>query len=437
MEQGPSKGLHDVSLMSSDARLSGRPRLCSDCGLCDSFLRRRMAETCVFVRNRAQEIEHRLHGRHRTPGDEMLFGIFREMLAVRLRVPVEGAQWSGIVTTLATRLLERRQVDAVMLAATEPGTRFGPRPILARTAEEVRACAGNKPALSANLGLLDQVRDLGIRRLAAVGTGCQIQTLRQAEPELVAELGLERLDLIGIPCSDNVAYADQQLFLSRVSRSSRTIVHYEFMQDFALWMRHEDGSQERVNFVDFPMDDLQGIFPSACLSCFDYPNALSDITIGYMGAPLGWQWVLARTARGTELIELLRPELEVGDLTESGDRRRGMPRFIATLARRQARPPRLVRRLIAWLQRRHGPKGLEFARAIIEMKLLRNFSHVRDKFPGSEERIVPYHVYAAIAPYAQHYARVFGRRPGSGPIQFGTDSDPDLVQSQQPLDRGR
>ena len=56
MDQGPSKGLHDVSLMSHDRRLQGRPRLCSDCGLCDSFLRPQMAETCLFVRNRADEI---------------------------------------------------------------------------------------------------------------------------------------------------------------------------------------------------------------------------------------------------------------------------------------------------------------------------------------------------------------------------------------------
>ncbi len=409
MEQGPSKGLHDVTLLSNDQRLRGRPRLCSDCGLCDSHLRARMPDLCLFVRNRAEEVEQRLHGRLRRAGDEMRFGIFREMLVARLKPPVEGAQWSGLVTTLAARLLERGEVEAVILAGTEPGTRFAPRPVLARTAHEVRACAGNKPALSPNLSLLDAVRDANLRRIAVVGTGCQIQTLRQAEPEL----GLDRLDLIGIPCSDNVTYPDQQFFLSQVSRSPDTIAHYEFMQDFSLWMRHDNGDLERLNYIDFPMDKLQGIFPSACLSCFDYPNALSDITIGYLGASLGWQWVLARTARGAELLDLVRPDLELQALSESGDRRRGMPRFIEMLARRPARPPRLVRKLIAALQRRRGPKGLEFARAIIEMKLLRNYTHVREKFPPSEARIVPYHVYQSIQPYNEEYARVFGRGIGS------------------------
>ena len=410
MEQGPSKGLHDVSLMSRDRRLSGRPRLCSDCGLCDSYLRPRMAETCLFVGNRLEEQELRLHGRRRQPGDEMRFGIFREQAILRLRRPVAGAQWTGMVTTLAARLLERGEVEAVILTGTQPGTRFQPRPVLARTPAEVAICVGNKPSLSPSLSLLGPVRESGIRRLAVIGTGCQVQILRQAE----AELGLERLDVIGIPCSDNVTYEDQQFFLKTISRSPETVVHYEFMPDFSLWLRHEDGQRERVNFIDFPMDKLQGIFPSACLSCFDYPNALADLTIGYMGAPLGWQWVLARTARGVELLDLLRPDLESRPLSESGDRTRGMPRYIQMLAKTPGKPPKLVRLLIAFLQRRRGPRGLEFARAIIEMKLLRNYSYVRDKFPQMEAKIVPYHVYEATRPYAEQYAATFGRAPGEG-----------------------
>jgi coenzyme F420-reducing hydrogenase beta subunit len=67
---------------------------------------------------------------------------------------------------------------------------IAPPPVLARTAEEIRACAGNTPTLSPNLGLLAAVREAGRKRLACVGTGCQVQTLRQAEHEL----GLDRLD---------------------------------------------------------------------------------------------------------------------------------------------------------------------------------------------------------------------------------------------------
>lgn len=181
------------------------------------------------------------------------------------------------------------------------------------------------------------------------------------------------------------------------------------MQDYSLKMRHEDGHIEQLNFIDFPMDKLNGVFPSACLPCFDYANTLGDITIGYMGAPLGWQWVLTRSERGDALFDLLRPQLEFQQPTSGGDRRRGMPRYLQTLARPPAKPPKPIRRLIAWLQRPHGPRGLEFARAIIEMKLFRNLRHVRDGFGRFEQRIVPKHVYRTLAPHAEDYQQTFGR----------------------------
>lgn len=406
-DTGPSKGLDTISLLSSDTRLQGRPKLCSDCGLCDSALKNRMSSACIFVRNQTADIEQRLHGRTRRPDDEQLFGIHRAQYVARMRRPNPHAQWSGIVTSLAARLLEQGQVEAVITTGAAAGTRFQSEPILARTPAEVLATAGNKPCLSPNLRLLDTVREQGIKRLAFIGTSCQVHMLRAIEPEL----GLDKLYIIGIPCSDNVTYPDLEYFLTQVSRSPQTIVHYEFMQDFSLWMRHENGQTERINYIDFPMDKLHGIFPSSCLSCFDYPNTLADLTVGYMGAPLGWQWVLARTAIGEELFELIRPELELGDLISSGDRTRGMPHYIARLNQPPGakKPPFLVRKLVAYMQRKKGSKGLEFARAIIEMKLLRNLNYVRSKFPRFEARVVPEHVYHTLAPYADHYQAVFGR----------------------------
>lgn len=407
MEEGPSKGLDQISLLSRDDRLKGRPRLCSDCGLCDTSFSRLMPQSCVFVRNQTASIEQRLHGRNRRAGDELHFGIHRAQYAARMRRPHPKAQWTGMVTALGARLLERGRVDAVVTTGAAPGTRFQAVPVLARTPQAVLKTAGNKPCLSPNLNLIDLVREQGIKRLAFIGTGCQVHALRAVE----SELALDRLAVIGIPCSDNVTYPDLMYFLNQISRSPETVVHHEFMQDFRLWLRHENGKVEHVNFIDFPMDKLHGIFPSACLSCFDYPNGLSDLTIGFMGAELGWQWVLARTETGEELFDLLRPELELGELTEGGDRTRGMPRFIERLTHPpgEKRPPFLVRRLIAMLQRRRGARGLEFARAVIEMKLLRNLNYVRSKFERLEPRVVPYHVYEALDPYADVYRETFER----------------------------
>lgn len=347
--------------------------------------------------------------------------VCRRVLAARLREPNPRAQWSGMTTRLGALLLERGLVDAVLTTRAVPGTRFAPQPFLARTPQEVIASAGNKPCLAPGLSLLDELRASGLRRLAVIGVGCQVHALRAAQ----AELGLHELYVIGIPCSDNVAYPDLQNFLSIVSRSPGTVVHFEFMQDFSVHLRHEDGHVEKINFIDIPMIKLGDVFPSACLACFDYANTLADITFGYMGAPFGWQWVMVRNQQGEALLKLIEPLLEFHELLDAGDRRDAVARYLAGLAQPPKRPPALIRKLIAALMRWRGPKGLEFARSVIEMKSLRNLQYVRSRFGRMEPRVVPAHVYAALEPYTAAYEQAFGtslndetRRPGDKETSF-------------------
>jgi coenzyme F420-reducing hydrogenase beta subunit len=406
------RSLSEMAVLSQAERLKGRPRLCSDCGLCSSELRPAMAQSCVFVQNRSAEIEQHLHGRLRNQGDELLFGIYRAIHIARMARPNPDAQWTGIVTALGALLLERGIVEGVITTRAVPGTRYAPLPFLARTPEEVIASAGNKPCLSPNLDVLDEVRRSGVKRLAFIGTGCQVHALRAAEKEL----GLEKLYIIGIPCTDNTTYPDLMRFLQVASKSPDTVVHHEFMQDFRIWMRHADGHIEKVNFVDLDVAKLGGslaAFPAACLSCFDYQNTLADLTVGYLGAPRPtqelWQWLLVRTAAGAELFGLISTSLEFGNRNEGGDRSRGMPDYIRMLKTPRGRPPLLIRKLIAWMQRNQGPQGFEFARSVIEMKWLRNLQFVRDEFPRHEQRLVPYFVYAALARYQETYAEVFER----------------------------
>lgn len=103
-----------------------------------------------------------------------------------------------------------------------------------------------------------------------------------------------------------------------------------------------------------------------------------------------------------------------------------MPRYLQMLAKPPGKPPKPIRRLIAWLQRTRGPRGLEFARAIIEMKLFRNLQHVRDRFGRFESRIVPAHVYRALAPYAAEYEQT-----------FGPPFEPARADDRAPADAGR
>ncbi len=365
-----------------------RPALaqCSECGLCDTSYLRYAKWACAFITQHVEDLEQRAHGRTRNldQDKELYFGVQREMLAARRKQPLEGAQWSGIVTSLAIKALETGLVDAVLCVQSDPQDRFTPRPVLARTPQEVYQSRINKPTLSPNLSVLDQIPELGIKKLLAIGVGCQIQALRTVQDKL----GLEELYVLGTPCVDNVTREGLQKFLDTTSRSPNTVVHYEFMQDFQVHFRHEDGSTETVPFFGLNTKELKEVFAPSCLSCFDYVNGLADLVIGYMGAPFGWQWIVARNETGSKLLDLVRDDLEYTAIPDQGDRHKAVQQSIS-LYDQGVTIPVWVARLLGIVINQVGPKGLEYARFSIDSHFVRNYLYVKRNYPNKLAAHVP------------------------------------------------
>jgi len=57
------------------------------------------------------ELEKQVHGRERRDDeDELLFGVYRDVLYAKNKPSIEGAQWTGIVTQIAIAMLQSGQV---------------------------------------------------------------------------------------------------------------------------------------------------------------------------------------------------------------------------------------------------------------------------------------------------------------------------------------
>ena len=394
------------------------PLACSRCGLCYTDHRDAVAEACVFVESRIETMEERLHGRGRVAGtDEDVFGIHRGLHIARMRQPLHDAQWSGMVSTLGAMLLERGMVDGVIVVGAQPDKPFAPAPYLATTPDGVKAARGLKPALSPNLQVLDEIERAGLRRVAFIGNGCQTHALRALQ--MSGKLALDELYFIGMPCTDNVTYSNLVKFLRLASDSPDTVMHYEFMPDYRIWMKHTDGRVEKLSYFGLGAKGIDNtIFPDSCMSCFDYANALSDITIGYLGAAMPYQWTLVRTEQGQKLFDMLKPHLEWGDQPTlhaqpydlstlpagstppaprlADPREATRAKVIAASIKMLDEPirklPRWFANLLSYVVSKRGMRGIDFARATITMKFARNLHFVRRHYPAeanAEARLVP------------------------------------------------
>jgi len=395
-----------------DARVAaslpeGPPRtLCTDCGVSRTSDPGRCGTACQFIRPDYAAAEVRVHGRTRDParGDELHFGPYRALHRARLVEPRDGAQWTGITTRIAERLLESGAVDAVLAVAPHPDDRWRPLPVIVTEPADMAACRGMRMGYAPLVALIEPALAAGHRRLAVVAIPCQVYALRALEAAWKASDELESLHVIGTPCSDNTTTENFHAFLERLTDTPDTVSYLEFRADYHVEMRFDDGGQRLIPFLKLPLSDLPAdFFPTTCRTCVDYTNVLADITVGYMGGE-GEQWLIVRNARGEALLGLLDGEVALAEPGSRGKRKGAVSGFIANTERAAGglplrAMPDWARPIVAWLMPRVGPRGLEFARARVEMKAAECVLHLRRLHPRRMKSMIPAHVWAQVERY--------------------------------------
>ncbi len=376
--------------------------LCTDCGVSRMQDAKACGRACQFIKPDYPAMEAQVHGRARdaTRADELHFGPFRRMLRAAMKTPLHGAQWTGITTRIAARLLETGAVQAVLTMAPDPADSWRPLPVLVTEAAGMAEVRGMRMGYAPLLALLEPARARGFTRVAIIGIPCQVHALRALEKEL----GFERLYVIGTPCSDNTTTENFHTFLALLAEDPTTITYLEFRADYHVELRFRDGRIKEIPFLKLPISKLPpDFFPLTCRTCVDYTNVLADITVGYMGGE-GEQWLLVRNERGEEMLSLLGDEITVSEPGSKGKRKGAVAGFIKNVERAAGGlplrgMPNWVRPIVGWLMPRIGPRGLEFARTRVEMKAAETVMHLRRQHPARMRNMIPAHVWTLLKPY--------------------------------------
>lgn len=376
--------------------------LCTDCGVSRSSQPKRCATACQFIAPDYSAMERQVHGRARRPhqADEQFFGPYQILNRAALKTPAPGAQWTGITTRIAQRLLEEKMVDAVLTMAPDEEDRWRPVPVLITDPQDMERCRGMRMGYAPLLALLEPALQKGIERIAVIGIPCQVYALRALEKEL----GFKKIYVIGTPCSDNTTTERFHEFLKLLTPKPETITYLEFCADYHVEIRFDNGKKKRIPFLMLPLSKLpQDFFPLTCRTCVDYTNVLSDITVGYMGGE-GQQWLIVRNDTGAELLSLLGDEIRLSTPGSGGKRRGPVKGFLQNTERAAGglplrSMPSWLRPIVGWLMPKIGPRGLEFARARVEMKAIESVIHLRREEPRRMKSMVPEHVWRLVKPY--------------------------------------
>jgi coenzyme F420 hydrogenase subunit beta len=392
----------DTNIWAPEIGVAAARSLCTDCGISRSAAPKRCGVACQFIKPDYEGLETRVHGRARDAArpDEIFFGPFLRMVRASLKPALAGAQWTGITTRIAEKLLESGAVDAVLTMAPDADDKWKPVPVLVTKPAGMAQVRGMRMGYAPLLALLEPARAAGHQRLAVIGIPCQVYALRALEESL----GFERLYVIGTPCSDNTTTENFHHFLSLLSAAPETITYLEFRADYHVELRFADGRKKEIPFLQLPISQLPAdFFPLTCRTCVDYTNVLADITVGYMAGE-GEQWMIVRNARGEELAALLEGEVATAPLRSAGKRQGAVKGFLANTRLAAGglplrRMPDFMRHVVGWLMPRIGPRGLEFARARVEMKAVETVLHLRRAEQPRMKSMIPGHIWRLVAPY--------------------------------------
>lgn len=418
---------------------------CSRCGLCESSYVTNVKEACSFLPDGMMKAmdddgwEARVHGRGRdknkVPGeyaDELRFGVLAEpMYLARGNIQPQNSaerppQWTGVVSGIAESMLEEGLVDAVVCIGSgnsnDPLDWATPKPLLARTVEDVRRGRGVKPSLAPTLSILDEIKTANITSLLVCGVGCAVQALRAVESQIRKDNpSLLEIFVLGTNCADNSPtpraaqnFIEQGILksLNDDSVTDQSILGYEFMTDFKIHVKMNEEGYVKIPYFCLPPSLAAPSIAPSCLACFDYTNALADVVVGYMGAPAAdrmdqsWQTLSIRNARGQRMVDAAkkRRRLQIGEIARGsgkhdsfalstvqsdsivqemmdksvGEDKKGLPVWIGNI--------------MARLLQTVGPKGVSFARYSIDYHLLRNYLHVLHEWglEGADTRVPDY-----------------------------------------------
>ena len=232
------------------------------------------------------------------PYDGSPLGHFERILASKAGKKVKGAfQGGGTVSALIAYALEKKIATGAVLTAAdgiEPVARLVTKP------EQVAACAGSKFIAAPTLSALNQAAGKGERRLAAVGTPCQMTAVAQMRMNPLAREDFEDpLALtVGVFCNwalDHrrlMGYLSQRLDLSRITAMDIPPPPAE-----VLVVNTRDGDQR------FSLKEIRRLIPHTCFICPDMTAEWTDVSVGmYEGRP-GWNTLLVRTQAGIELVD--------------------------------------------------------------------------------------------------------------------------------------
>ncbi|MFX1500500.1 MAG: Coenzyme F420 hydrogenase/dehydrogenase, beta subunit C-terminal domain [Promethearchaeota archaeon] len=245
----------------------------------------------------------------------------------------------GVVNTLLNYLLEKKIIDGAIVSKTEGP--FSREAIFAETRDDLINASGTVLNISPQVDevqrfstytrSIPQLSHYKFKKLAIVGTPCQIYTIR-----CMQSLGVTPSEYIeiclGLFCYHNFLFDKSKIvkFEKEFKIKFEDIKKINIKEDLILKLEDKN-LKEKI--IHIPFNKLVNYIRPACNSCIDFTNIYSDISFGGLGSPDKFTTVIPRTKKGIELLHMALDKNIIKNLVLDKNTKESMKNLISKFSK--------------------------------------------------------------------------------------------------------
>ncbi|MEJ2272062.1 MAG: RnfABCDGE type electron transport complex subunit D, partial [Candidatus Bathyarchaeota archaeon] len=209
---------------------------------------------------------------------------------------IEG-QDGGVVTSLLVSGMKKNLFDAAIVVKRTDG--YLADAVVAENVDELLNAKGTKYVRVSMMSKLGDLIRQGKRKIALVGTACQIRAARRLQQILMQKYPDLQLTIIGLFCYEIFDYKmlkeeTKRLLGVNLDDAEKTQIS---KGKYIVTIKGKDYSAK--------VKDLNAAVEKRCLGCPDFTAMYSDISIGSVGSPDGYSTIIVRSDIGKDLVSKL------------------------------------------------------------------------------------------------------------------------------------
>jgi coenzyme F420 hydrogenase subunit beta len=221
---------------------------------------------------------------------------------------LENGTDGGVVNSIINFMIEKKMIDGAIVSKTD--TPFLREAMFADSKYDLLKTSGAKLDITPQLdeiqkfstytSSISELNYYKFKKLAVVGTPCQLYTIRCME-----DLGVtpsENIEIcLGLFCMETFVLEKSQveMFEKDFNIKFSDIEKINIKEDVILKLK-DDGSGEKI--IHIPFNHLKNYMRPACNACNDFTNIYADISFGGLGSSDKYTTVIPRTEKGSKIF---------------------------------------------------------------------------------------------------------------------------------------